>query len=229
MRYLSIFGAVQACGTRCALQSAFCYHVVQETLSHRPTSGSRPMDPMDMDPILVRFFLSRSIPAGTYSLVVMGVCSALRITARAGLEPGLTNCLVISLTTNLSGHIFAGTIAIYPDISSRVFRSTDDGASWNDVGLGDTCYVKSFVINSKGYVFAGTYYRGMFRSTDNGDSWRQINAGLTDTQAVALAINSHGHLFVGTTYYGGGVFRSTDSGESWSRTGLRASYYCSCR
>ncbi len=134
----------------------------------------------------------------------------------------LTDYNVGSLTTNLSGHIFAGAIEIYPGLDSRVFRSTNNGASWTDVGFTDTSYVRSFAINSKGYVFAGTYYRGVFRSTDNGESWRQINTGLTDTQVVALAINSHGHLFAGTSYYGGGVFRSTDSGESWSRTGLRA-------
>ena len=47
-----------------------------------------------------------------------------------------------------------------------------------------------------------------------------VNTGLTSTFVFALAINSSGHIFAGTS--GGGVFRSTNNGDSWTavNTGL---------
>jgi len=79
--------------------------------------------------------------------------------------------------------------------------------------------VIAFTITSKGDIFAGTSGGGVFRSTDNGGNWAPVNTGLTNPSVRSFAINSMGHLFVGTR---GGVFRSTDNGNSWTpvNTGL---------
>jgi photosystem II stability/assembly factor-like uncharacterized protein len=127
----------------------------------------------------------------------------------------------------------AGAIAISPGFvfasHAGFFRSSDFGESWTDVGLGGRCG-QCLAINSKGHIFAGATggcapgepsYVGIFRSTDNGESWTEIgNDLLSDTPVSAIAINSQGHLFVGTgdhnTRSGGeGIFRSTDNGENW--------------
>ncbi len=128
---------------------------------------------------------------------------------------------VIAVASN--GHIFAGTDG------GGIFRSTDDGESWTVIGL-RRLHTLSIASSGGGHIFAGTLFDGVFRSTDNGDTWTQMNTGLTNTGSPddprytvsSLAINSNGHLFVGTGEYiqrfkGDGIFRSTDNGESWTQ------------
>ncbi len=79
--------------------------------------------------------------------------------------------------------------------------------------------VHALVVNSSGYVFAGTYGGGVFRSTDNGSSWTQ--SGLTSKYVYSLATNSAGYVFAGTET--DGVYRSTDNGNSWTQVGLSTS------
>ena len=53
-------------------------------------------------------------------------------------------------------------------------------------------------------LYAATGWRGIFRSTDAGKSWHPFNAGLTDHDVRALALDATGQtLYAGTA--GGGV------------------------
>ena len=65
-------------------------------------------------------------------------------------------------------------------------------------------------------VYAGTVAAGVLKSTNGGGSWSAINAGLTNTDVQALAIDptTPATLYAGTR--GGGVFKSTNGGQSWS-------------
>src|SRR5690606_19275412 len=105
---------------------------------------------------------------------------------------------VRSLAVNSNGHIFAGSYY------EGIFRSTDNGNSWPKVYTTDT-YISSIVINSNGDIFASSYFIGstegigVLRSTDNGDNWTLVNNGLTSTNVEALAFNSNGHIFAGTS------------------------------
>ena len=116
---------------------------------------------------------------------------------------------------NINGYIFVGTGAL------GCWRTTDNGDTWEEINNGMTAsYVSSFIINSSGHIFAGTYFNssiagsgGVYRSSDNGGNWVQINTGLSNLDILSLAINSSGHIFAGTTV--GGAFRSTDNGNNW--------------
>jgi hypothetical protein len=125
------------------------------------------------------------------------------------INQGITNYKILSLRTNSSGNIFAGTEG------GGVFRSTNNGENWVQInqGLfgqnGQGYYVFSLAINSSGDIFAGTG-DGIFRSTDNGNNWVEINEGLTSTGVLSLAINSNEVIFAGTL---NGVFRSTISAK----------------
>ncbi len=92
-------------------------------------------------------------------------------------------------------------------------RSTDGGASWQEVNLGGK-YVGSLGLSptfaSDHTAFAGID-GGVLRSTDAGTSWEPVNEGLTNAFSSALAFSplfsTEGTLFAGTR--GRGVFRST--------------------
>jgi photosystem II stability/assembly factor-like uncharacterized protein len=129
--------------------------------------------------------------------------------------PVMTNAPVYTLAINSGGHIFAGTVG------RGVFRSTNNGDSWMPVNIGLTIswFHTALAINASGHiftgtsngaVFGGTQGGGVFRSTNNGDSW--LNTGVTNPSVYALAINSTGFIFAGTS---DGVFRSTNNGDSW--------------
>ena len=108
-----------------------------------------------------------------------------------------------SQATNLNGDIFIG--------SSGVYKSTDNGNSWILVGL-DHKTIPTLVIDSRGYIYAGTY-EGVFKSENYGEDWESI--GLESELDISLAINSRGYIFVGT--FRSGIFRSTDDGGRWEQ------------
>jgi len=132
-------------------------------------------------------------------------------------------------------------------VVSRVFKSTDAGATWVAVnsGLPDGIALGALAIDPLTprmlYVVstsptcpstAGCTGGGVFKSTDAGASWSAVNTGLPDGIAVgALAIDpiTPHALYAGwTSPYcpdigcTGGVFKSTDGAARWEslNTGL---------
>lgn len=99
-----------------------------------------------------------------------------------------------------------------------VFRSSDNGATWNEVlGSHDPAafsttgeYVALAVVGNK--IFAARR-QGILVSTDDGANWRAMKgpAGLTVLEALAAAPD-------GSLWAGGreGVFYSEDDGHSWT-------------
>ncbi len=106
------------------------------------------------------------------------------------------------------GVLYAGTRM------NGICRSTDDGTTWEGVGIGLTDNnVHSLAIDQQGNLFAGTHLEGAFRSSDHGEHWTTMNAGLeeygyTALGVLTLLVDSSGHLYAGTY---DGVFRSYDS------------------
>jgi photosystem II stability/assembly factor-like uncharacterized protein len=120
---------------------------------------------------------------------------------------------VLSLATNTSGHIFAGTS------DSGIYRSIDNGNNWKQVLSRRT--VLALAISSNGYIFAGTEGDGLYRSTDNGNNWQQDTSEVLHPYVLSLTVDLDGDIFVGTQ--GGGVFRSLSNGDNWTEinNGLR--------
>lgn len=100
-----------------------------------------------------------------------------------------------------------------------IFRSTDYGANWNNMGMTDTS-VLCFGSNETGAnIFAGTNGQGVKRSDDEGGHWTTYNNSLTTTaektvRALVTSPNGLGgiNVFAGTD---GGFFLSTSYGETW--------------
>ena len=136
-------------------------------------------------------------------------------------DSGLTNHDVQALAV-LDSNIFVGN-------SWGVFRSLDEGASWQRMNSGlaypppvqGSVDVHCFAISGT-RLFAGTQ-GGVFLSTNYGDNWAPVNAGLTDPAGYrpVCSLLVHGtELFAGTEDLG--VFRTTDNGLNWTSvdTGL---------
>jgi photosystem II stability/assembly factor-like uncharacterized protein len=128
---------------------------------------------------------------------------------------GPMSVTVFALATSASGHIFAGGVDIY--------RSTDDGANWTDVGPSKiNTSIFCLAINNIGHIFAGsrTY---IYRSTDNGTTWIEVFNRVTAPSFYTLAYNSIGNIFAGSS---DGIYRSTDNGDTWSQinSGLTTNY-----
>jgi len=117
---------------------------------------------------------------------------------------------VYSLAISSNDHVFAGTL-------DGVFRSTNGGQSWTQLGLKNYLTI-SLAVDSSDRIFAAAYDVGVFRSTNNGESWTQISTGLgTPRWFNDVAINSAGRVFLATS---AGVFKLSDNDTSWIRTTL---------
>ena len=146
-----------------------------------------------------------SIYAGSSGSVYLSTASAQEWTQLSdGLPAGY---VVFSLAVN-GNTIFAGTYL------NGVYRSTNNGTSWEHVGLGTTS-VYSIAANGTN-IYAGSYFEGMYVSTDNGSTWTQGNNLLTPEAVLTIMFNGT-DIFAGTF---NGLFLSTDNGTTWAQTSL---------
>jgi len=136
-----------------------------------------------------------------------GVFSSATGTSWAAANSGLTATRVYAMAVNGST-LFAGAYG------SGLFRSTNDGVTWNPTSVANH-YIHSMLVNGQS-IYAGSE-DGFYYSTDNGLTWNVAATGLgvADGNNV-LAIAIHGTtLYAGTI--GGGVYVSTDGGANWTK------------
>ena len=96
-----------------------------------------------------------------------------------------------------------------------IFRSTDNGDNWIQVNSGLTSNnIISLAEGPTGTIYAGIggFDGEIFQSTDNGENWFNMGHYFSHVRwSMNIAVNSYGHIFVGT---GEGIYRSTD-GINW--------------
>ncbi|SMD21781.1 WD40/YVTN/BNR-like repeat-containing protein [Kibdelosporangium aridum] len=122
-----------------------------------------------------------------------------------------------------------------------VYRSTDGGKNWRNIGLRDSGTIGAIAIDKNRIFVAanGSLYspggdRGVYLSTNGGSSWRRVLdvanefTGAVDVQIdptnpnrVYAVLWDHRRTPVKRTYggEGSGVFRSDDGGLTWQRLG----------
>ncbi|MEO7635779.1 MAG: hypothetical protein ABIS38_09070 [Sphingomicrobium sp.] len=127
-----------------------------------------------------------------------------------------------------------------------VYRSSDGGKSWTDLGLHDTKYIGEIWVDPKnadhvivaavGHFFGASNARGLYRSTDGGRTWAHVLAPGGFTGAVDItgdpknpqtlfAASWEGRQWPWQSYFteasgpGSGVWRSDDGGAHWRRLG----------
>src|SRR5579862_736195 len=130
------------------------------------------------------------------------------------------------------------------DFGDGVYKSTDAGRTWSNVGLKTSEHIAKILIDprnsdvvyvaAQGPLWAPGGDRGLYKTTDGGKTWTAVltiseNTGVTDAAFdprnpdVIYAASWQRRRHVGMALGGGpesGIFRSTDAGKTWTR--LRA-------
>ena len=122
-----------------------------------------------------------------------------------------------------------------------VYKSTDGGATWANMGLRDTQHIARIVIHptnpdivwvaALGHLGTPNQERGVFKTTDGGRTWQKQLFVNETSGAVDLAIDYRNPDVLYAAMYdairlpwkimearpGGGIFKTTDGGAKWEK------------
>jgi photosystem II stability/assembly factor-like uncharacterized protein len=138
-----------------------------------------------------------------------------------------------------------GESDIRSDLASGdgVYKSTDEGKTWTNIGLKETRQISRIVVNPQnpnivfvaalGHAYAPNEERGVFRSNDGGATWQKVlyKGPQTGSADLAIAPDAPEILFASLwqaqrppwSVYGpvngpgSGLYRSTDGGTTWQQ------------
>ncbi|MGD0192068.1 MAG: glycosyl hydrolase [Rhizomicrobium sp.] len=141
--------------------------------------------------------------------------------------------------------IYAGTGEAAPrgDMTwgNGVFKSTDGGKTWKNLGLQDTRQIGAVIVDpanpdivlvaALGHAFGPNPNRGVYRSTDGGKSWTKVLYRDDRTGAIDVTFDPHNSQIVYASLWqalrqpwnfssggpGSGLYRSTDGGTTWTQ------------
>ncbi|HEV8494325.1 MAG TPA: sialidase, partial [Candidatus Angelobacter sp.] len=126
-------------------------------------------------------------------------------------------------------------------IGNGVYKSTDGGENWTNVGLKDSERIARILVDPKnsntayvcatGHLWNDSDERGVYKTTDGGTSWKKVLAGANgSTGCGMLSANAQEPNTIyasmwdfrrqGWTFRSGGpgsgLFKSTDGGDHWT-------------
>ena len=151
----------------------------------------------------------------------------------------------LAVSTSNPNIIYVGTgeADMRSDISfgAGMYKSTDAGQTWINLGLGDTRQIGRVLIDPKdpdivlvaalGHGFGPNTERGVYRTTDGGKTWTRVLYKDENTGAIDLAYDPDNSRTVYASLWnarrpaystyapiigpGGGLYKSTDGGTTW--------------
>jgi photosystem II stability/assembly factor-like uncharacterized protein len=126
-------------------------------------------------------------------------------------------------------------------IGDGIYRSSDNGENWTNMGLKDSERIAKILIDPKngsvvyacatGHLWNDNAERGVYKTTDSGKTWRKVLGGAngsTGCAMLAMSPQAPQTLYAsmwdfrrqGWTFRSGGpgsgLFQSTDGGEHWT-------------
>src|SRR5271156_6253678 len=125
-------------------------------------------------------------------------------------------------------------------VGDGVYKSTDSGENWTNVGLKDSEHIAKILVNpgdsndvlacATGHLWDDNDERGVYRTTDGGKTWNKVLAGANGSSGCAMIARSKQEpktIYAamwdfrrqGWTFRSGGpgsgIFKSTDGGANW--------------
>ena len=126
-------------------------------------------------------------------------------------------------------------------IGDGIYKSTDGGDNWTNVGLHESEHIAKILIDPKdgntvyacamGHAFNDNPDRGVYKTGDGGKTWRKVLAGKNDSTGCSMMSmnpSESGTVYATMWDYrrkawtfrsggpGSGIFKSTDKGEHWT-------------
>jgi photosystem II stability/assembly factor-like uncharacterized protein len=126
-------------------------------------------------------------------------------------------------------------------VGDGVYKSTDGGENWTNVGLKDSEHIAKILVNpndgndvlacATGHLWDDNDERGVYQTTDGGKTWNKVLAGANGSSGCAMIARSKQEpktIYAamwdfrrqGWTFRSGGpgsgLFKSTDGGAHWS-------------
>ena len=126
-------------------------------------------------------------------------------------------------------------------IGDGVYKTTDGGKTWTNMGLKETRHISRIIINpgdpnivfvaAMGHLWGPNADRGIFKTVDGGKTWKKTlyvdeNTGCADlamdpSDSLTLYAAAYEHRRLPYTFSSGGpgsgLYKTVDGGETWTR------------